>query len=193
MDLRSFIEENQEELTLISGAKFGDRQSIDALFERYEPLVRKQWNRNKICAYEYDDWRQESLMTMMRVVSQYHADEMVRFCWFYKLALVNRARDLYRTQAASKRIPEEITSSIGEEGEQYLFERNIYGAPGEVVMIRQRFRDLLSHCSKMEAEVFIMWIHGYGVAEIADKIHCKPSQATSALARARKKARELGD
>lgn len=191
MNIRSFIEENQEELTLISGAKFGDRQCINDLFARYEPLVRKQWNRNKICTYDYEDWRQESLMTMMRVVSQYHADAMVRFCWFYKRALVNRARDLYRTQSAGKRIPAEVTSSIGETGEQYLLERNIYGAPAEVVMIRQRFHDLLSRCSKMEAEVFIMWIHGYGVEEIAAKMNCKPSQATSALARARKKAREL--
>lgn len=40
MNLRSFIEENQDELTLISGAKFGDRQCIKELFERYEPLVK---------------------------------------------------------------------------------------------------------------------------------------------------------
>lgn len=191
MDLRSFIEENQEELTLISGAKFGDQQSIEKLFARYEPLVKKQWHHNKICTYDYDDWRQESLITMMRVVSQYHADTMVRFCWFYKRALINRARDLYRSQSASKRVPASVTSSIGEAQEQYLLERGTYGAPGEVVMLRERFHQLLARCSQLEAEAFIMWIHGYGVDEIAAKINCKSSQVTSALARARKKARQL--
>lgn len=193
MKLQKFIEENQEELALISGAKFGDQESINELFNRYEPLVKKQWSRNKICTYDYDDWRQEALMTMMRVVTQYHAETTVRFCWFYKQALVNRARDLYRSQAASKRIPMEITSSIGEAAEQYLDERSIYGAPGETVIIKERFRQLLKECSRLEAEVFIMWIHGYNIDEIAEKVECQRSQATSALARARKKARDLAD
>lgn len=193
MNLRSFIEENQDELTLISGAKFGDRQCIKELFARYEPLVKKLWHNHRICTYDYDDWRQEAWITMMRVVSQYHADTMVRFCWFYKRALINRARDLYRSQSASKRIPAEITSSIGEAEEQYLYEQGTYGAPGQVVMVRERFHQLLASCSQLEAEVFILWIHGYTINEIAEKVECQPNQATAALARARKKARDLAE
>lgn len=187
MQLENFIRANQEEMTLITGAKFGSSDNLEQLFANYLPLIKKIWRIHFIPGLEFEDWSQEAMLTLIRSIASYRADTQVRFCWFYKRALRNRLRDLYRLQAAGKRIPAAQIGELSKIHEETLPDINIHAAVHDQVECISLYRELQDQCSVFENQVFARQTQGFRINEIAQELHCSPKKVLGGLERAHRK------
>lgn len=74
------------------------------LFERYLPLVRSFYTKRYITGMEFDDWKQEAIVVMIKVIGIFDS-RRARFGRLYKTALRNKICDLLRRQKALRRVP----------------------------------------------------------------------------------------
>ncbi|WP_367342517.1 sigma-70 family RNA polymerase sigma factor [Limosilactobacillus sp.] len=193
MELEKFIRENQEELTLITGAKFGDNDCLEKLFNKYVPLIKNIWALYFIPGLEYEDWSQEAMLTLIRSIASYRAETRVHFCWFYKRALGNRLRDLYRIQSADKRIPVNQMSELSKVHEETLPDVNVRAAVHEQAECLSIYRQLQDDCSVFENQVFSRQTQGFKINEIADALQCSPKKVMGGLERAHRKLARLAE
>lgn len=193
MELEKFIHENQEELTLITGAKFGDNDCLQQLFDKYLPLIKKIWQLYFIPGLEFEDWTQEAMLTLIRSIASYRAETRVHFCWFYKRALANRLRDLYRIQTAGKRIPMSQLSELSKAHEETVADGSINAAVHKQVECLSLYRALQNDCSVFENQVFSRQTQGLKINEIADELKCSPKKVMGGLERAHRKLSRLAE
>lgn len=191
MELEKFIHENQEELTLITGAKFGDSKCLEQLFQNYLPLIKKIWHLYFITGIEYEDWSQEAMLTLIKSIASYRAETKVHFAWFYKRALANRLKDLYRIQSASKRIPDDQLTELSKAHEETVADHHIHAAVHDQVECFCLYRELQNNCSVFENQVFARQAQGFKINEIADELNCSPKKVMGGLERAHRKLTRL--
>lgn len=162
-----------------------DSASFMQLYNRYLPLVCKIWYQYHLADLPLEDWKQEAAMVLLRTVRSYGNHE-ARFCWYLKQALTNKIRDLYRQQAAKKRIPAENMEPITELQIDRCFVA-VHYAPDDIIEFRLIYRHFLQDCSKLEREVFMMINSGKRLEDIAQELGCSPLSVRSAFERARQK------
>ncbi|HIX35561.1 MAG TPA: sigma-70 family RNA polymerase sigma factor [Candidatus Limosilactobacillus merdigallinarum] len=173
------------EAVLLAQVRTKDSTSFMILFNRYRPLICKLWYQFHLTSTSLDDWQQEAALVLYRVVCNY-SDQQTHFCWYLKQALTNRIRDLYRQQAAKKRVPACCLEPLTDMHVEVMAVDHHLG-PAEVAEFRRTYHHFRDHCSQFEWTIFVEINQGFEVDEVADKLGCKRQCVRSALERAKKK------
>lgn len=193
MDKNELTDLEREELAMITAARRGDGEVLAALFDRYQPLVRRLWVQCTIADLDRDDWAQEAFLVMHRAVVTYQPAQTTRFCWYFHHLLANRMRDLYRKKAATKRIPAHLIQPLNAENDLATLAAS-GPTPEEVVILREKRRAFLAACSATERRVILLESQGQAPTEIARLLGCSRARVQNAHHRARAKLKWfLGD
>ncbi len=159
--------------------------SFTRLYDQYMPLICKIWYQYHLDDVPLDDWKQEAAMVLYRSACSYQ-DKQVRFCWYYRQALLNKIRDLYRQQSAQKRVPFENMEPITDlHIDQHLVD--VAFRPDEISQFRLVYQQFLKDCSGLEKKVFLAINAGEQLEAIANQLSCSPMSIRSAFERARQK------
>lgn len=162
-----------------------DSESFAALYDRYLPLICKTWYQFHLADLALEDWKQEAAVVLFRTACSYQNKE-ARFCWYLRQALRNRIRDLYRQQAAKKRIPTDNLEPITDiHIDQHLIDANL--RPDDISQFRLVYRQFIRNCSLLERDAFVLINSGERLEEIAKRLSCSPLSVRSAFERARQK------
>ena len=175
------------ESVLIERVTEHDSGSFAKLYNQYLPLICKVWYQFHLTELPLEDWKQEAAVVLYRTAcSYYQRCQEARFCWYLRQALLNKIRDLYRQQAAQKRIPVENVEPITDlHIDQRLVDAHF--RPDDVSELRFIYRQFLQNCSLLERDVFVMINSGQCPEEIAHRFSCSPLSIRSAFERARQK------
>lgn len=173
------------EAVLLTQVRTKDSTSFMILFNRYRPLIYKLWYQFHLTSTSLDDWQQEAAMVLYRVACNY-SDQQAHFCWYLKQALTNRIRDLYRQQAAKKRVPACCLEPLTDvHVEVVAVDHHL--SPADVAEFRYTYHRFKDSCSQFEWATFVEINQGLEIDEVASKLGCKQQCVRSALERARKK------
>lgn len=190
MESSELLKVGDTEADLIGAARQGNSEALTELFDRYQPLVRRLWIKMTIPGFDRDDWQQEAFLVLTRAVRTYRTDQATRFCWYFHHLLENRLRDLYRRKVAIKRVPEHLIQAVSVDNDLAILPAAT-PSPEEVVLRRERRRQFLAACSRMEREVMILASFGHNTEETARLMGCSPAKVKNARHRARAKFRWL--
>lgn len=179
------MDKKTADLHLLFSAKAGSEEGFTMLYECYEVLVARLWQKYYVPDLEFEDWQQEAKMVLVKILALYKGNDINKFSGFYKQSLVNRLLDLYRARQADKRIPADCVHELTEAHEK-------------VTSSMERTLDNLAHChhsvnklfensSSFEKEVLRLALSGWTIESIGEKLKCTKRQAQSALARSRRK------
>lgn len=176
---------DHDEARLINGTRQRNSQAFAQLYQRYLPLICKVWYQFQLPGCGLDDWQQEAAIVLYRATCQFKQQD-VRFCWYIRQALTNRMRDLYRQQAAKKRVPFGRINYLAEAGiDDHTVDRQL--RPDEIYRLRVCYQHFLETCSPLERATFLEINRGNSIQDTASTCHCTPRRVRSALERARKK------
>lgn len=189
MDIGTNLEKSSETV-LLAQTRAHDSRGFMILFNRYRPLICKLWYQFHLNYTSLDDWQQEAALVLYRVACNY-CDQQAQFCWYFRQALLNRIRDLYRQQAAKKRVPARCLISLTDVHVEAVAIDHHLG-PDEVAEFRRTYQRFREDCSPFEWLTFVEINQGFAVGEVANKLGCNDRCVRSALERARRKfIREL--
>ena len=178
------------ESRLIAAVAHRDSQAFQELYQRYIPLICKVWYRFRLPTLSLEDWKQEAAIVLYRAACRFKQRDVL-FCSYLRQAFLNRIRDLYRQQAARKRVPFGCLHYLAEEGVNE-FEKLVDSRlrPDEVYHLRTSYRHFLRECSPFERHIFLTINQGISIREAALIEKCPLRTIRSALERARKKLRD---
>lgn len=167
-------------------AQLGDEKCLQELFEQYQPLVRHLWQKYYSADIEAEDWQQEALIVLFKVLRGYQDIDAAQFSSFYKQSLENRMLDFYRIRQARKRIPAKELAAMNDLMEEMLTHQN--DSPlDEIAHCHACLTELLQNCSPFEREVLILINEGRPTREICLMLACKKRKVESAITRLRGK------
>lgn len=173
------------ETALITQVRANDSMYFMILFNRYRPLICKVWYQFHLTSTSLDDWQQEAALVLYRVACNY-SGQQGHFCCYFRKALMNRIRDLYRQQAAKKRVPANCIEPLTDVHVEAVAIDHHLG-PDEVAEFRQCYYRFRNDCSNLEWETFVEINQGFAIDEVANKLGCNLCSIRSALERAKKK------
>ena len=168
-------------------------QQIMKLFDRYLPLVKSLYSRYSIVGMDFDDWKQEALIVMLRVIDRYNYQRFCCFGPFFRTGLRNRLYDLLRKQNAKKRIPHQIVTSF-ESNENLYFDTLKDGKatrPDGSLLLSEKIQRVLDKCSVFEKRVLLDVMHQRTFEELASRYKCSTNRIVNAFQRGRSKLNRL--
>ncbi|UQS87018.1 sigma-70 family RNA polymerase sigma factor [Nicoliella spurrieriana] len=178
-----------QETQLIQAIQSGDESAIKALFSKYRPVVNKIWRQYFINGMEIDDWNQEALIVLVRIIDQYDCERGVSFGSFYRQALKNRFFDLIRRKNAQKRMPDKMLSSFDAFESFYsdtLVDFSSF-CPEKRILQNEQIELILSRLSFLERSILIETFRNASLKEIATKYHCSENKVVNAFERCKRK------
>lgn len=178
----------------IRNHKDRDRQ-IMKLFNCYLPLVKSLYRQYSIAGMEFDDWKQEALIVMLRVVGRYDYQRSSSFGSFYRTGLKNRLYDLLRKQNAKKRVPHQMLTSF-ESNDNLYFDtlRDLKATcPDNSLLVSETIKAVLDKCSAFEKRILIGIMNRRTFKELAEADQCPASRIINAFQRCRSKFKQLRD
>lgn len=167
-------------------AQLGDEKGLQDLFEQFQPLVRHLWQKYYTADIEAEDWQQEALIVLFKVVRSYQDIDVAKFSGFYKQSLENRMLDFYRIRQARKRIPAKELAEMSDLMEEMLTHSN-YCPVDEIAHCHACLNELFNNCSPFEREVLTLINEGRATREISLLLACKKRKVESAITRLRSK------
>ncbi|MHA8137892.1 sigma-70 family RNA polymerase sigma factor [Lactobacillaceae bacterium Scapto_B20] len=182
----------EQETELIRSIQTGNEESIKYLFLKYIPVVNSIWRHYFINGMDKDDWYQESLIVLAKIVFQYNCDRGVSFGSYYRQALKNRFFDLIRRRNAKKRLPDNVVSSFN------AFE-NFYSetvvdisadCPEKRIMMKEQIEAVLNRLSFLEKIILLEMSRSSSVRSIAKKYHYPEGKVINAFERCKRKFNE---
>nr|WP_255552594.1 sigma-70 family RNA polymerase sigma factor [Lactobacillus sp. Sy-1] len=184
-----------QETNLIRAIQSGDESAIAVLFKKYTPVVNKIWRQYFINGMEREDWHQEAMIVLIRIIEQYDCDRGVSFGSFYRQALKNRFFDLIRRKNAKKRLPDSAVSSFD------AFE-NFYSdtvmdlsavCPEKIILQNEQIEVVLGRLSILERGILLEMFKTTTIREIAIKYNCSESKIVNAFERCKRKFNQYRD
>ncbi|MGI6020595.1 MAG: sigma-70 family RNA polymerase sigma factor [Lachnospiraceae bacterium] len=186
---------------LIRRLRGGEDSIVDYLLEKYKPLVRSLSRTRFIAGGDNDDLIQEGMIGLFKAVQNFDENKNVLFATFARMCIErqqltavtrsNRAKHGFLNN--SEPLPEDsedsgITAGAGEGASSP--EMIIIGRESAFEMLE----DIHSTLSRMEKEVFDLYIQGLDYTDIAGKLGKSPKSVDNAIQRMKKKIRNmLGD
>ena len=181
---------DQELIVYIRDHKNNDQQ-VMTLFRRYLPLVKSFYRKCSIAGMDFDDWRQESLIVMLRTVHRYDVKHYVSFGAFYRMGLRNRLYDLIRKQNAKKRVPRQALTSFDADENMSTDTLGDHKAvrPDNSLLVSEKLRKAFQQCSTFEKQVFLGVMDHKTLRELAHVYKCPLSRITNAFQRCQRKCK----
>jgi len=175
---------------------FNSDEELEALFQKYQPVVLSLQAQYYVRDMLEDDWIQEGRIIFYKCWTAYDEAFGSTFGSFYKQALQNHIFSLLRKQKAVKRQAEVNASSYESLTQTYgaeFFDAAL-GCEMDDPISRLIVKDVLSEyptfCAPMERRVLNLFLQGNEIAEIAEIMHVHPQSVGSAFHRALRKIRQ---
>ena len=174
----------------LEAVKSGDKKAFDGLYERFQPLIKKEASsavlRSEDLRDHYDEIKQESLMALYDAALSYNAEKNLTFGLYAKICIHNRIISYVRKITAQKRRAVKNTESAGrslkknDTPEEFIeaLEQN-----GQLNMF------LNEELSGYEKKVFSLYLQKKSYAEIAAILGKEEKSVDNALFRVRSKIR----
>ena len=182
---------------LIERLRGGDSSVMEYLLEKYKNLVRQKANRLFIIGGDSDDLIQEGMIGLFKAIRDYSGQQGS----FYSFAKLCINRQMYTAiEAASRKKHGPLNSYIPLSGktdpDEETREEGPYAAdnsdPEKILLDREKvkiFMDKLEgRLSRMEKQVFDLYMEGMNYREIATKLNKPDKSIDNALQRIRSKA-----
>ena len=168
----AFLENDLELLTRI---KEHDELALEAMFEKYKPLIYTKIKKYNFPDSEKEDYLQEGRIILVKAIDNYREDNKMQktFTKYFELLLENRFIDLYR---------------INKSRSQYI----LVGLEEPLVeeMQEEEVQDVkpVLHLSKLEQKVFdLHFVEKMAVLEVCKILHLNEKQIYNTIQRIRKK------
>lgn len=178
---------NLSDNELHNRAMSGDSRSKEQLIRRYLPLA--NWHVRHFVANDsqYDDFRQEALLGLVRAIDTFKPQVKVQFSTYATTcitnALITHKRKLQRTQ--------EFVVSEG--GDEDFFENVVDSTQPNFLesLYASELRETLAQkLSSLELQSLFYHAEGYSYKEIASLLEVSPKQVANALSRAHNKLKK---
>ena len=177
---------------LLEAVRSGDQNAFATLLSLYRPLIDRAVNRfsQKLYGEESrEDMRQEAMAAFYDAIRTYHAEqEKVEFGLYAKVCIGNR-------------LISHVRRELKQQGLVSLDDVNaecIFGADGDLLSLvieeeesEALFRSIRETLSRYEYDVFSHYIKGKSSAEIAELLEKSIKSVDNAIARIRKKLKNL--
>lgn len=185
----------ESESVLVSKVKAGDADAFMELAAEYAPVIR-----SKVMLFpmlEAEDLCQEGLLGLLNAARTYDVNRGVQFRKYAETCILNRLLSVARMATASKQIPSYYMVSLNDEkfsGVQNITSQNVSN-PETLVIEREDFetvrKQVKQTLTKLEQDVFFLYLSGYRYSEIAQKLHLSGKTADNAIQRVRHKVKRL--
>lgn len=192
------IEQSDEQLVALS--QQGDHEATNLLLERYKPMVRGKANTLFLMGADAEDLIQEGMIGLFLALREYDSKREASFRTYANIcvagqmhhAIAAAARDKHKPLNKALSLDVEQHDGEGDTLEDFLMgmeekdPENLYIDQENVASLMTKIRGVLS---KMEWEVFNLYINGDNYRTIAEKLHKSDKSIDNALNRIKKKVK----
>ncbi len=204
-DVKNPLEDLQEQ-EVIRMAQEQDSAAMDFLMHKYKGIVRRRARPLFIMGGDRDDLMQEGMIGLFKAIRDYNADQEAAFETFAELCISRQMYSAIKSSNRNKNIPLNnyislympAYSSENEEDGGFMVDQTPYMAqssPEEILIHRESMEstkeELLSRLSKMEKQVFALYLRGMTYREIAQKMGKSSKSIDNALQRIKNKVGDI--
>lgn len=195
--------EDLSEEAIIQRAQAQDNDAIDFLMKKYKSVVRKKTRTLFMIGGDRDDLIQEGMIGLFKAIRSFEPDREASFATFAELCISRQLYSAIKSSNRLKNLPLNTYISIyslaysSEDGESegdFMLDKSLSSlemSPEEILINResaQNVKEHLADClSKMEKEVFELYLSGLTYQEIAQKMQKEPKAIDNALQRIKAK------
>ena len=188
-----------DDTSLARLAQSGDNHAMEALINRYKPLVRQKASVMFMLGADSEDVIQEGMIGLFKAVRDFKADQGATFSTFAHRCIAAQITDAVRQASRQKHRPLNESLSLqqllgGEPAERALEPQDIPSPdqnPEQTLLSREeadRLHDYLQkELSELEQAVLRSYLIGQSYREIAEAQHCSTKRVDNALTRIRRK------
>lgn len=178
--------------SLVKRAQGGDGTATDELLLRHKSEVRALARRYFLAGGETEDLVQEGMIGLFFAIDSYNADTGVSFKNFFRLLVKRRIYDAVRA-TSKKSAPPPANVMLFDPSETDFIDGS--ATPEESLLVTEQnaeFRSKLTkELSDFEFRVVIMYLDGMSYAEICEATGRDTKSVDNALARSKRKLRNL--
>ena len=189
MNRDALLQLSDEELAC---AAVAEPLALQILIQRYDGVVHSIANTLAQNSADADDFAEEGLWGLVGAVSAFSSQKNVSFRTFATVCIQNRIRSAFeKTRRAdgdgsvSLDDVDAIDESLLSDGESPEF---LYLQKERISELYERMRAVLT---KLEQEIFSLYLSGYSYAEIADSRGISEKSVDNAILRAKRKLRAV--
>ncbi|MCW6666126.1 sigma-70 family RNA polymerase sigma factor [Aerococcaceae bacterium NML190938] len=193
-------EMTNEEIVSKLQVQFEDVLFIE-LYRRFKPLIYSGIKLYKIPLFTPADYCQEGRIALYHAVQRYDENRNAHFARFVQLVYKSHMYNIFRYETAKKRGGREGKHSfeyriyerpLYEEGSVLeVKEQTLFFQPEDRVMVREQTHSYFTRLSKLERKVFVHFLQGMDMEEIAESLQIPATKVGSAYDRCRQKLRKM--
>lgn len=178
--------ETLSDVELISLARANDQNAFEALFYRYQPLIKKIAAETDVPGHDFDDKLQESTISFYYAVQMYD-ESLSAFGTFLSVCIDRSLKSTIRKASAQKRIPNDLITTIDDASADQLFSVSAEEEYFESQTIVDVSNDLRSKLSVLEYKVLKSFLNTESYDLTAEELGVSRKSVDNALSRVRKK------
>lgn len=191
-------EESLEEQEILEAAVHGDHTAVEALLNRYKPLVRARARAYRLAGADHEDLVQEGMIGLFKAIRDYRATTGTPFAGFADLCVTRQVLTAVKTAARKKHLPLNTYLSLNwssqdgdEEGGIPDLRESEAREPERHFIRREEVRRIASAMdsglSPFERQVIGLYMVGENYQSIARLMQRPPKSIDNALQRIRHK------
>lgn len=191
---------SDEQLVALSQA--GDSMATNEVLERYKSVVRRKANTLFLMGADSEDLIQEGMIGLFLALREYDSSKEASFKTFANICVSGQMHHAITAAARDKHKPLNAAMSLDMEqhdGQGDSLSNLILGEemkdPEKLIIDQENVLGLMSDIrevlSKMEWQVFELYIDGFGYRKIARKLNKSEKSIDNALHRIKKKIAQL--
>lgn len=197
---------NLPEEELLQRAQAQDSDAIEFLMQKYKGVVRKKARSLYMIGGDRDDLTQEGMIGLFKAIRDYKQEKDASFSTFAELCISRQLYSAIKSSNRLKNLPLNSYISIyssaytlesGEEEGNFIIDQFLDPmelSPEEILINRETAESakerLYQLLSKMERDVFEMYMEGLTYQEIAQKLNKEPKAIDNAMQRIKSKVNQ---
>ena len=194
MNKEKYTQLTDEELIKIY--RDGDQAILNYICEKYKPLALKNSKKYFLVGGENEDLIQEGMIGLFSAIGDYDTNSEVTFFHFAQMCIDRQMLKAIEASNRKKHSPLNAYVSLYDEDGQEIDEPAFAADdPAEIVIEAEENLDLIDRLkqalSKMEKQVFELYMQDYDYREIAEKLGKSEKSIDNTLTRIKAKARQL--
>lgn len=188
--------ENLTDEQLVKRYQDGDQAILNFICEKYKPLVLKNSKKYFLVGGENEDLIQEGMIGLFNAIGDYDTSSEVTFFYFAQMCIDRQMIKAIESSNRKKHSPlNAYVSLYDEDGTQIDEPTFTTDDPAELVIEAEENLNLMDrlkqNLSKMEQQVFDLYMQDYDYKEIAEKLGKPEKSIDNTLTRIKAKAKQL--
>ena len=189
MNRDALLQMSDEELAC---AAVAEPIALHILIQRYDGLVHSIAATLAQNSADADDFAEEGLWGLVGAVSAFSVKENVSFRTFATVCIQNRIRSAY---AKKRRADGDVSVSLDDAAAIDELLLSDESSPEQLYLQKERISELYERMravlTKLEREIFSLYLSGYSYAEIANRRGISEKSVDNAISRAKRKLRAV--